>query len=807
VEATQWEFTGGQKVFGRYTLIKILGRGGMGVVWLARDEELERDVALKFLPQAVVHERDLLDDLKRETRRSLELTHKNIVRIYDFVHDERMACISMEYVDGETLSNLRAEKEQRVFEPNELAAWTSQLCQALDYAHNHARVIHRDLKAANLMVNRRGELKVSDFGIARSLGDTVSRLTREQGRSGTLVYMSPQQLEGKRGRHLDDIYSLGATLYDLLTSKPPFYSGNIDRQIRERVPPSMTKRRKDLNIEPSSVPAVWEQVVAACLEKDPAKRPQSAMEVAHRLQLSAVPIPARSLRKPVASKAILWAGAAVLICLIGLATWYFAKSKLHANVARPAPTALRQAAAISEKSIAVLPFVDLSQAHDQEYFCDGISEEILDALSKVEGLRVVARTSSFSFKEKNADVGEIAQKLNVQNILEGSLRREGNRIRISAQLVNTADGSRLWSETYERELQGVFAVQDEITRAIVDALKIKLAVAPPARAQQNTEAYDFYLQGLYRSNKSDEESLRKSLSLFQRALDIDPTFARAWTGIAKAWYWLADAYVRPDEAYPRVKEAASKALALDSRDAEALSYLGDTKWVLDRDPAAEADLKRALEIDSNSAPAHLFMALRKSAYGNFREGIKHIQDAERLDPLAPVISSFAVGVYLAADRIDDAIEAGKRTLEVDPNFVYFDPALADAYREKGDFEKAVALYEKAQATRNFPSAGLAITYAKMGRAEDAQKILDQLLEKSRHQYVPADSIAAVYAAMGDKDEMFRWLERAIDEHSAPVLGFIFHPEFRPFQSDPRFATLVRRIGIDPSKVLNQQANQ
>jgi TolB-like protein/Tfp pilus assembly protein PilF len=467
-----------------------------------------------------------------------------------------------------------------------------------------------------------------------------------------------------------------------------------------------------------------------------------------------------------------------------------------------------QSAESPAKSIAILPFVDLSQAKDQEYFCDGISEEILDALAKVDGLRVVARTSSFSFKGKSADVREIAQKLDVQNVLEGSLRREGNRIRISAQLVSAANGSNLWSETYERELQGVFAVQDEITRAIVDALKIKLALAPPARAQQNTDAYDLYLQGLYLSNKSDEKSLRKSLTFFQRALDIDPNFGRAWTGIAKAWYWLADAYVKPDEAYPRVKEAALKALALDNRDAEALCYVGDTKWILDRDPtSAEAEFHRALEIDSNSAPGHLFMALLKSARGDFEEAVKHIKDAERLDPLAPVISSFAVVVYLAADRVDDAIEAGKRTLEVDPNFDYFDPALADACRDKGDFEKAVALYEKAQATRNFPSPGLAITYAKMGRREDAQHVLDQLLEKSHQDYVPADSIAAVYAAMGERDEAFRWLSRAIDEHSAPMRGFIFNPDFRSLRFDPRFADLVRRIGIDPAKVLNKRGDQ
>src|SRR5437868_9548617 len=286
LDATLREYVSGQKVFGRYTLIKILGRGGMGVVSLARDEELEREVALKFLPDVIVHDRALLDELKRETRRSLELTHKNIVRIHDFVFNETSGCISMEYVDGETLSNLRAKKEQKVFEPNDIANWTSQLCDALDYAHNQARIVHRDLKPANLMVNRSGDLKVSDFGSARNLGDTASQLTMEQGRSGTLVYMSPQQLDGERGTHLDDVYSLGATLYDLLTSKPPFYSGNIDRQIHERVAPSMTERRKELDIEPALVPQDGEDAVAACLAKDPTQRPQSAAEVAQRLQLS-----------------------------------------------------------------------------------------------------------------------------------------------------------------------------------------------------------------------------------------------------------------------------------------------------------------------------------------------------------------------------------------------------------------------------------------------------------------------------------------------------------------------------------------
>src|SRR5947199_710110 len=264
IAATSRESVGGQKVFGRYTLVKVLGRGGMGIVWLAHDEELERDVALKFLPDLMIQDPALADQLKRETKRCLELTHPHIVRIHDFVHDERSGCISMEYVNGETLSNLRAGKEHQVFEPHEIAGWVTQLCEALDYAHNRARVIHRDLKPGNLMVNQRGDLKVADFGIARSLADSASRLTTEQGRSGTLVYMSPQQLNGERSTHLDDIYSLGATIYELITSKPPFYSGNIDRQICEQVAPSMTERRKEFGVEPAFVSPLWEKVVASC---------------------------------------------------------------------------------------------------------------------------------------------------------------------------------------------------------------------------------------------------------------------------------------------------------------------------------------------------------------------------------------------------------------------------------------------------------------------------------------------------------------------------------------------------------------
>jgi serine/threonine protein kinase len=328
LDVTLREFVSGQKLFNRYRLVKTLGRGGMGVVWLAHDEELERNVALKFLPELIVHDRAVLSDLKRETKRSLELTHRNIVRIYDFIHDQVSGAISMEYVDGDTLSNLRADKALKVFAPEELADWMSQLCDALDYAHNHARIVHRDLKPANLMVNQRGDLKVADFGIARSLSDSVSKLTMQHGKSGTLVYMSPQQLEGERGTPLDDIYSIGASVYELLTSKPPFYSGNVDRQIREKLPPRMTDRRKELEIDGGPIDETWEKVVAECLSKDPVRRPQSVTEIAQRLEVPSPKTrrarqatPERSMRTGVVT------AVAGLLCVVAIGGWYFGVHK------------------------------------------------------------------------------------------------------------------------------------------------------------------------------------------------------------------------------------------------------------------------------------------------------------------------------------------------------------------------------------------------------------------------------------------------------------------------------------------------
>src|SRR5881409_1475093 len=554
--------------------------------------------------------------------------------------------------------------------------------------------------------------------------------------------------------------------------------------ILEKEPPPLTSYVAHTPAEP-------QQIISRTLRKDCEERYQSTHELLealkglrHKLEFKA------ELKRSTAAPKL-----AAFIMLAAIVVGAFFAFRMSRHRAVPLPP-------FPEKSIAVLPFLDLSQAKDQEYFCDGMSEEILDALAKVDGLRVVARTSSFSFKGKNPDVSDLGKKLNVENVVEGSVRRDGNRVRISAQLINARNGLQLWSETYERELQGVFALQDEIARAIVDALKIKLAVLLPAREQHNTEAYDLYLQGLYFSNKGSEEDLRRALSFFQRAVEKDPTFARAWTGIAKVWYFLADVYVKPLDAYPASKEAALKAIALDEKDAEAHCYLSESKRVLDWDLAgADAELKRALQLEPNSAPAHFFLALLPLFRGELKEGLRLVLEAKKLDPVSPITSYVATAAYLANDQIDDAISEGQRTLQLDPNYFYLDSDLAAAYREKGNFAEAIALYTKAQDATHLPSSGLAITYARMGRQTEARNILAQLLQEREKRYVSAPLIAAVYVAFSEKEEAFRWLERACAEHSGILQWIAFLPEFRPLHSDARFPHLLRRIGASHDQVL------
>jgi serine/threonine protein kinase len=668
--ATSREFASGQRIFGRYALVKVVGRGGMGIVWLARDEELERNLALKFLPDLMIQDRAVFDELKRETKRCLELTHPHIVRIHDFVHDERSGCISMEYIDGETLSTLRAEKEQKVFEPDEIATWMSQLCDALDYAHNHAKVIHRDLKPANLMVNQEGDLKVSDFGIARSLGDSVSRLTTEQGRSGTLVYMSPQQLGGERGTHLDDIYSLGASVYELLTSKPPFYSGNIDRQIRERVAPSMKERRIELDIEPALVPQVWEDVVAACLAKDPSRRPQSAAEVAQRLQLA--PGQLRTGRAPGKTskrKPLLIAGIATLSVLV-LAGVYFGVSKRHAQP-------ISHTSAIPEKSIAVLPFENLSEEKANAYFAEGVQNEVLTRLAAVRDLKVISRTSTAKYQSKPDNLKSVAQELGVSTILEGAVQKAGDKVRINVQLIDARTDAHLWARSYDRDFKDVLAVESEVSQEIADALQANLSPSEShALASVGTpdaEAYDLFLKGEYESRQTGSnesaETYDRADAFYRQALARDPNFAEAAAGLAQSRltrHWFVSS-LEPAE-LEKVKSLIDRALAIAPNLPEAHLALGlFFYWGHRQYEMALTEFNRTLELQPNSALARTYCAWVYRRRGEWERSLAEFQRAQELDPRDVQIPQNIGASYLTLRQWKDAERAELRALAIEPH--------------------------------------------------------------------------------------------------------------------------------------------
>jgi adenylate cyclase len=454
----------------------------------------------------------------------------------------------------------------------------------------------------------------------------------------------------------------------------------------------------------------------------------------------------------------------------------------------------------TEKSIAVLPFKDLSLAKDHAYFSEGIAEELLGALAKVDGLRVAARRSSFWFKDKEAELSEIAAKLNVEHVLEGSVRRDGNLVRITAELIGARDGFTIWSETYEREMHGIFALQDEITRSIVHTLKLKLAILP-LPLSRSTDAYEDYLQGLFYSDKSTEEALRRSLEFFERALGKDPQFSRAWTGIAKSWLWLADAYVPPVEAYPKARDAAVRALQLNDEEAEAHVYLAEAKRILDWDlDGAEAEFNRAVEIDPNSTPSNYFIAALHAARGNRDQALTYLQRTSKIDPASLWVSNFACELYRYFGLNDEAIAAGERALQLDPTFMaYGEPALAALYREMGQLDKAIALYEKARSLIGWPGFGLAITFARMNRPEEARETLAAAVAKRR--YTPGDAIAHVHVALHAHDDAIRELERACDERSSSLHMVGIAPEFAPLRSDKRFLSILQKIGLDPEKVL------
>src|SRR6476659_10813498 len=519
IENEQADLLVGQTI-GHYKISKRIGAGGMGEVYLATDITAGRKAALKLLPARFTGDAERLKRFQQEARALVGLNHPNILTVYEIGEDHSTHYIASELIEGETLRQRLVRGRMEVSEAVDVAI---QVASALAAAHE-AGIVHRDINPGNIMLRPDGYVKVLDFGIAKLAEPAFAEATADVAEPvtladtnlgsilGTVRYMSQEQASGESVDKRTDIWSLGVVLYEMVTGHEPF-SGDTPREVMTSI---LEKEPPPLKGYIRQPPAELQQIINKALRKDRTERYQSAGEMLqalknlrHKLELKAAPLWLRWARSPIV----------LVFALLMLAAALALPFYRHRNLTPSLPPG---------KSIAVLPFFDLSQAKDQEYLCDGISEEILDALAKVDGLRVVGRTSSFSFKGKNANASEIGKKLNVANVLEGSLRREGNRVRITTELIDARNGFRIWSETYERELHGMFALQDEITRSIVEALKVKLAVSLPVREQRNTEAYELYLQGLFFSNKSSEADLRRALNFFQGALEKDPSFSRAW---------------------------------------------------------------------------------------------------------------------------------------------------------------------------------------------------------------------------------------------------------------------------------------
>ena len=734
---------------GRYTIDCQLGEGGMAVVFLARDLRHDRSVALKVLRPEISAELGA-ERFHREIRMAARLTHPHILPVFDSGDFDGLFFYVMPNMAGQSLRE-RMDREGMLPLTDALRI-VREVASALDYAHRQG-IVHRDIKPENILMHE-GAALVADFGIGKALTSNGGSITHTGFAVGTPAYMSPEQASADSnvdGR--SDLYSLGCVLYEMLTAEKPFTGPNAQAIITKRFVSPIPRVRAVRD-----VPEQLDQIVTRSLARTPVDRYASAAE--------------------------------------------FAEALLQVERTGQTPPSV-QRAATPEKSIVVLPLANMSADPENEYFSDGMTEEIINALAKVPGLQVASRTSSFAFKNKSADIREIGETLGVASVLEGSVRKIGNRIRITAQLVNVSSGYQLWSETYDRQLEDVFAIQDEISRAIVDALKIRLMgsgeqplVKPTT---DNLAAYTLYLKGRFFVNRLAEHDLRKALSLFEQALDADPGYARAYSGIADCWSNLADDWVAPDEAYPRAKSAAARAIHLEPTLAEAHTSIGKVlcwyEWEFDG--AADA-LAKAVEYNPNYAEAHFVYGSTLPAVGRLPEAVEELRKALVLDPLSAHFSRWLGRFLLYAERHQAAIDQGRKTLEIEPSYFQAYLDIGAAQLALGQVEESLQSFRKGQslatAVRSY-DAMIVRSLVALGEAEEAAAIMERLEAQARSEYLRSEVLAMGHAALGHFDKAFDALQRAVDAHSAGLIYLHLDPAYAPLRSDPRFAAMVKKIGL------------
>lgn len=759
---------------GRYEIRSQLGTGGMGEVYLAQDTGLDRKVALKILPPDLAEDNDRMSRFVREAKSASALNHPNILTIHEIGEVDGLHFIATEYIEGETLKS-RLERETLSLKSTLDIAL--QVASALDAAHR-AGIVHRDIKPDNIMVRSDGIVKLLDFGLLKltaaqtaevdSEGQTKLQVRTSAGViMGTTAYMSPEQARGLEMDARTDIWSFGCVLYEMLANQQAFHGETMTdvlANIIHREPSSIVAHRRD-------TPAELERIIAKTVRKNRDERYQSAKELFDDLQ--------QLHTRLLVEAEILRSGEGERVSQI-----------------QPSPFL---------SSIAVLPFTNLSAEKDNEYFSEGLTDEIIMNLSKLKMLKVISRGSSMRYVKEGKTHQQTANDLGVQYLLEGSVRRYGSDLRITAQLVDAFRDEYIWAETYRGTMSDIFDIQEKVAAEIAQALQLRLSPAEKQnlkrRPTENTGAYQLYLQGRFFWNKRSQEGLKTAIKYFEAAIERDPHYAVAWAGIADSYSLLGEfGNIPRKELYPKARAAVNKALEIDNRLAEVHTSLASILMLSEWDWAnSEKEFKLALELNPNYATARHWYSQWLLNMGRLEESLEMISRAAELDPVSQAILKDK-GLALYYNRqYDEALELATKTLELDPNYAAAHRLLSLAYQAKGMFDEALIEHEKwAALTGNKVEAAvnLAQLYAVSGKFEEARRLIegverDRLLTDQMYR-----GLALVHLALGETDLAFKYLEESCERHEEALLSLKVDPKVDGLRSDPRFTELLKKIGIE-----------
>lgn len=773
-----------------YLVLEQIGAGGMGIVYRARDERLDRDVAIKVLPAGALAEQAARKRFRKEALALARLNHPNIETVHHFDTQDGLDFLVTEYILGVTLNERVAAGP---LPEKEVARLGTQLAQGLASAHE-AGVVHSDLKPSNLRITPDGRLKILDFGLAklsRPMHTATTESLSEYGGAGTLPYMSPEQLHGEPAKKTSDIYGAGTVLYEMATGQKPFreeLSSRLISAILHEVP--VAPRAHNSRISPE-----LERIILKCLQKDPENRYQSAVELAVDLRNVWMPtsVSAFAIRGARSTKIF---RRPIAFAIVGLLLIFGVLFAL--NVAGWRKRLLGHTTPAKIESLAVLPLRNLSGDSSQEYFADGMTEQLISDLTQIHSLRVISLASVMEYKKGNKTVPQIAHELHVDGIVQGAVLHADRRVRINVELTRAAEERNLWSQSYERDLNDVLALQSEVAKAITEEIQIKLTEQERAllssRQQVVPEAFDTYLEGRFHLEKRTTEEIKKAIALFNLAIARDPTYASAYVGLADS-YALYRAFP-PNVAMLQAKYAAQKALELNPNMGEGHASLAGIKFFYLDWNGVEQEFERALELNPGYATAHHWYALYLAASGDRGGALKEIRVAQALDPNSAVINANIGWCYFIGRQYDDAINHLNKMLGKDPNFAATHEYLGQAYLEKHMYGKAIAELRKGiELSGGSPlyRAELANAYATAGERQEATRILQDLQRDSAQTYVSAYEIALIYSGLNDSAKLFEWLKRALEERSTGLVNLKVHPRFDAWRGDPRFEAFVRNL--------------